>query len=155
MSVKDGSAFTFESGNCSTHNKSIAQLCSNGYIDANSTAGKLWPNYDAARAHLGGSWRLPTSAELVTLISNCTREWTVQNGVNGCLVTGKGTYSSKSIFLPAASDPSTGVYWSSAPSSDLDPQLAMNVVFNSIGQCFLSRSNRWQGFSVRAVRDAK
>ena len=55
--------------------------------------------YDAARANWGGTWRLPTKAELEELENKCTWKWTTQNGVNGYKVTGP---NSKSLFLPAA-----------------------------------------------------
>ena len=55
--------------------------------------------YDVARAHWGGTWRLPTKAEFQELIDKCSWTWTSQNGVNGYKVTGK---NGKSIFLPAA-----------------------------------------------------
>ena len=55
---------------------------------------------DVARQKLGGSWRMPTSAEFYELINNCTMTWTTQNGVDGRLFTSKK--NGKSIFLPAA-----------------------------------------------------
>jgi hypothetical protein len=76
---------------------------------------------DAANASWGGSWRMPTNAELEELIDNCTCTWTTQNGVNGYKVTSKT--NGNSIFLPAAglrdgSDlnvaGSVGCYWSSS-----------------------------------------
>ena len=77
-----------------------------------------------AAESLGSGWRLPTRTELNALRRNCgTGKWTERNGVNGCLFTGKGDYSSKSIFLPAAGYTGYGVnrkepggesgYWSS------------------------------------------
>ena len=79
--------------------------------------------YDAARANWGGSWRMPTKAEMEELRDNCTWTWTSQNGVNGMRVTGS---NGNSIFLSAAGycDGSSrynigeyGIYWSSTPSS--------------------------------------
>ena len=78
--------------------------------------------YDAARANWGGSWRMPTKAEIEELVNKCKTRWTTYNGRNGRLVTGP---NGKSIFLPAAGSrerPSqaggegmTGKYWSSTP----------------------------------------
>ena len=77
--------------------------------------------YDAARANWGGSWRLPTKAELEELKNKCTWKWTTQNGVKGYKVTGP---NGKSIFLPAAGyrlgaslyyAGEGGDYWSSTP----------------------------------------
>ena len=55
---------------------------------------------DAARANWGGSWRMPTDAELTELREQCTWTWTTQNGVNGYKVTSKS--NGNSIFLLAA-----------------------------------------------------
>ena len=63
----------------------------------------------------GDDWRMPTEAEFKALISNCTFESTSVVGVNGWLFSGKGDYSSNSIFLPAAgqalSHEGEGWYW--------------------------------------------
>lgn len=109
---------TYDGDNCPTYRLSISQLKSQGYIDSE---GNLTSQYDAARANWGGSWRLPTKAELWELINKCTWKWTTQNGVNGYKVTGP---NGNSVFLPAAGDRyrsslddagSSGSYWSSTP----------------------------------------
>ena len=160
----DGSntGFSFSGKNCPTYNKTVAQLHSGGYIDANSEDGKLMPEYDAARAHLKGDWRMPTSAEIQALIENCNHTWTTRNGVEGYAVTGKGDYESKSIFLPAAgygvesylnNSGSYGRYWSSTPSlsSGYASGYALDLNFDSDNFIRFSY-NRCQGYSVRPVR---
>lgn len=78
---------------------------------------------DAAHVNWGGSWRMPTKAELDELVdaNNCTWTWITQNGVNGYKVTSKK--NSNSLFLPAAGYRydsnlsrvgSDGNYWSSS-----------------------------------------
>ena len=58
---------------------------------------------DAARANWSGTWRVPTSVELMELRNNCTWTWTTQNGINGYKVTSKKLgYTNNWIFLPAA-----------------------------------------------------
>jgi uncharacterized repeat protein (TIGR02543 family) len=126
--ASDGSNsnFSFSSGNTPTYDKSISTLQSEGWITSD---GVLAPVHDAATVHWGDNWRIPTKDELSGLIDNCDWTWTTQNGVNGCVVKGRGTYASKSIFLPAAgygdvtslsSSGSYGVYWSSVPFSEFD-----------------------------------
>ena len=92
---------------------------------------------DAARANWGGSWRMPTDAELTELREQCTWTWTTQNGVKGYKVTSKS--NGNSIFFPAAGcryDSSLndagieGDYWSSSLGTDY-PNRAWLVRFNS------------------------
>ncbi len=102
---------------------------------------------------------MPTSEEIQALVDNCTTTWITTNGVSGRLVTGKGAYANRSIFLPAAGygydsylyDPgSYGNYWSSSPDSD-DSDLAWYLDFNSSN---FSRytDGRYGGQFVRPVR---
>lgn len=146
--------WAFTCDNCPTYG--ISDLQSFGYI--NST-GNLAPAHDAARAHWGSPWRMPTDAEFAALVSNCDTQWTARNGVNGQLVKGRGAYSSKSIFLPAAGYGSgfclsylgsLGYYWSSTPHSD-HSDVAWGLDFYS---SFFHRddSSRRDGRSVRPVR---
>lgn len=154
----DGSRFrfSFDVRNCPTSARFISELQSAGYID---TIGNLISKYDAATAHLGSPWRMPTEAEFLALINNCTTTWTTRNGVTGRLVTGKGAYASKSIFLPAAGHGndsrlddlgSRGCYRSSSPHSDYYLE-AWYLTFTS-GYFSRSSSNRYYGQSVRPVR---
>ncbi|MCQ2391280.1 MAG: hypothetical protein MJ240_07635 [Kiritimatiellae bacterium] len=156
VSVKSGTSFSFTKSNCPTYNKDVSTLQSQGYI--NST-GNLVAKYDTATAHLGAPWRMPTDAEFSALFNNCTTTWTTRNGVYGRLVTGKGAYASKSIFLPAAgygydSDlggpGSLGYYWSSAPHS-VSSYLAWGLNVDS-GYFGRSNYNRYRGQSVRPLR---
>ena len=151
--------WTFGPNTCLTYDKSEAELRSLGYIDSN---GNLALAYDAASKHLVAPWRMPTEAELAALKTNCDTEWTTRNGVNGRLVKGRGTYSSKSIFLPAAGAGegsclnglgSCGGYWSSTPESRY-PCEAWLLLFGSESYQFGANASdeRYRGFSVRPVR---
>ena len=153
----DGSSsnFSFSSDNAPTYNKNIDTLKSEGWITA---AGSLAPAHDAAHVHWGGKWRMPTDAEFSALINNCTTTWTTQNGVYGRLVTGKGAYAGRSIFLPAAGSGddsglslpgSTGHYWSSTPSTSND---AWSPFFYSSTFYLDYYGLRYLGQSVRPVR---
>ena len=157
VSVANGAAFSFDSDNCPTYVKDNTTLKSSGYIDS---TGNLVAKYDAATAHLGAPWRMPTDAEMSALISNCTTTWTKRNGVYGRLVTGTGAYASKSIFLPAAGDGggsglgyagSYGFYWSSTPSSDYSDR-AWYLYFFRSSYFIRNYHNRCNGQSVRPVR---
>ena len=106
-------------------------------FDCLDNKGKRWGTYkiggktrisptsghDAARENWGGSWRMPTEAELKELCTKCEWTRTTQGGHNGYKVTGP---NGNSIFLPAAgwcfgSDTfdvgERGYYWSSTLSS--------------------------------------
>lgn len=157
ISVKDGTGFSFSDGNCPTYGKDNSQLQSAGYIDA---SGNLTAKYDAATAHRGAPWRMPTDAEFVALINNCTTTWTSRNGLAGLLVTGKGDYASKSIFLPAAGDGSgsyfydlnkLGYYWSSTPSSSVNYALGLEF-YRNVYFRHGDASKRNCGLPIRPVR---
>jgi len=156
ISVKDGSSFLFSSGNCPTYGKNNSQLQSAGYIDS---TGNLVAAHDAATAHLGVPWRMPTVSEIDALLSNCDTTWTTRGGVSGRLVTGRGAYASKSIFLPAAGlgndsylydAGSYGCYWSSTPHSDYSYYAwYLDFYSSDFGRYYI---NRFYGQSVRPVR---
>ena len=153
------SSSPFSPSSCPTYGKVDSELLSAGYVDS---TGNLAPEYDAATAHLGAPWRMPTDAEFAALTNNCTATWTTTNGVRGCLVTGKGAYADRSIFLPTAgygsdstlgSPNSQGYYWSSTPDSE-DSHFAWHLYFNSNNFRQYIYYGRQYGLSVRPVRDA-
>ena len=143
-----------------TYNQTVDQLKTGGYLDAN---GNLVAAHDAATAHLGAPWRMPTSADFAGLNSNCTRAYVSnwnETGVNGWLVTGTGDYASKSIFLPAAgfgngdasrNPNSQGFYWSSASAADSQKAYRVYFYWNSTKFDF-GGDHRYYGATVRAVR---
>lgn len=132
------------------------------YTQANSlTYGKSLndisgnPQYDAATANWGGTWRMPTYDELNELLTNCTWTWTTQNGVKGYNVEGP---NGNSIFLPAAgyrdgsslgSAGSWGCYWSSEPYES-NSNFAYNLYFDSSFRG-MNPNSRFYGQSVRPV----
>ena len=154
-STYDWSTYKWCRGSYDTQTK----YCTNssyGTVDNKTT---LELSDDAARANWGGSWRMPTDAELTELREQCTWTWTTQNGVYGYKVTSKKSgYTNKSIFLPAAgyrNDSSIlgagsyGYYWSSSLRTDY-PRSAWYVDFDS-GGVYRSNGTRRYGFSVRPV----
>ena len=108
---------------------------------------------------------MPTDAEISALVNNCTTTWTTQNGVYGGLVTGKGAYADRSIFLPAAGfgydsnldyHGSEGYCWSSTPDSD-NSNAAWDLNFYAGGfyvdyNSPCTRCTRYYGQYVRPVR---
>ena len=135
----------YDDDNCKTWERSMSDIRGNS-------------SYDAARANWGGSWRLPTKAEFDELISNCTRQWTTQNGVAGMRFTSKR--NGNSIFLPAAgwrNGTSTivageyGIYWSSTPYEG-NSQYAYYLYFLSGGSAYSDDwCYRYYGHTVRPV----
>ena len=108
---------------------------------------------DAARAKLGGKWRIPTKAEWEELKEKCKWSWTG----SGYRVTGP---NGRSIFLPAAGYRygsssydvgSDGYYWSSSLYTD-DPGYAWGMDFGS-GDYDMYGDSRYDGFSVRPVTE--
>lgn len=105
----------------------LAEYVYNGSLFEQTIKGT---QYDAARAILGGEWRMPTKEEFTLLSENCTWEWfgadnTKFNGVQGYKVSSKvegQTY--KYIFLPVSGfideyqmihNEWMGFYWSASP----------------------------------------
>ena len=112
--------------------------------------------YDAARHNLGSPCRLPTVGEFQELNSNCTSEWTDEDGVAGRRFTSR--INGNSIFFPASGNydgtslndrGSYGYYWSSSYISATD---AYHLYFSSGGVYPAYGNNRRYGFSARAVQ---
>lgn len=110
---------------------------------------------DVARANWGGTWRMPVEAEIDELLTTCTWEWTTQNGVNGCRVTGR---NGNFIFLPAAGycgDSNLygvgtyGGYWSGSLCKESSRDACVLYLFRDY--VLWNFSNRYCGQSVRPV----
>ena len=116
---------------------------------------------DAAKAHMGSDWRMPTQTEIQELLENTENEWVEdykRSGVNGRKFTSK--INGNSIFIPAAGIyrdgsvdyvGSSGGVWSSSLKDEY-PNLAWYLYFNS-GDCYIYGSRRCIGRSVRGVMD--
>lgn len=110
---------------------------------------------DAARANLGGSWRMPTANEFQELYDNCTSAWYTLNGIEGILFT--SNINGNTLFFPAAGYYNgtslsrrglNGSYWSSTFVS------AMNARYLGFNDSTINPQNSYYrrlGFSVRAV----
>ena len=157
--ASDGSNsnFSFSDGNTPTYGKSNSALQSEGWVTAD---GVLAPEYDAAKKHWGGDWRMPTTQEFNDLKNKCDWTWTTLNGVNGYIVRGQGDYSSKSIFVPCAgagdgtsfyADGSSGCYWSSVPNSGSYAD-AWYLRFDSSCHSTEGYGFRFEGYPVRPLQ---
>lgn len=113
---------------------------------------------DIAAKKLRGNWRIPTEAEWLELLHNCTWTRTTRNSINGYWITSKKT--GKSIFLPAAgylrdificNEGSYGYYWSSSLDSYRSNKASGLSFYYYEAKVF--SSNRCDGFSVRPVCD--
>ena len=127
----------------------------NGIVDNITT---LESGDDVAHVKLGGKWRTPTYSEWNEFITQCTLEWTVNNGVNGIKATGS---NGDSVFLPAAGDynyksPSDvgayGHYWSSSLYTNNYPGCAHELRFTT-NAFRMSYNYRTFGESVRPVTE--
>ena len=120
-----------------------------GNIPTNNT-------YDMARHNMGSPCRLPTVGEFQELNSNCTSEWTDEDGVAGRRFT--SNINGNSIFFPASGYYSGttldgrgagGYYWSASFYSATN---AYFLVFNSSLVNPADDYSRRYGFTVRAVQ---
>ena len=134
------------------HNKGDSNLSCTG-DNITDTATNLW----------GENWRMPTEEEFSNLLAKCDVKWIDgstekynNTTVTGLLCTGKGAYSSNSVFLPAAGynfggdvsgQGDCGVYWSSTPK---DSDIAYDLYFDSGKKCAGNYYHN-SGYSVRAV----
>ena len=112
--------------------------------------------YDAARHNMGAPCRMPTVGEFQELNNNCDSEWTDEDGVIGRRFTSR--INGNSIFFPASgfrrgtglnSRGSSGNYWSSSLNSQTH---GYTLYFHASGVSPADYSNRFYGFSVRAVQ---
>ena len=113
---------------------------------------------DVARAQWGGTWRIPTRAELRELNKVCSWKKETRNGVKGYVVTGP---NKNSIFMPLSGryslnevteKDSYGFYWSST-LGDKYVFAAFYLSLSDDGKHGVGSSNRCDGLSVRAVTE--
>jgi len=124
----------------------------------NPSNDNLWANPKTANDPCPQGWRVPTDAELLTLVAdNVTSEWTTVNDVSGRIFTDINT--NNAFFLPAAgwrdtsgtllSAGTLGYYWSSSPTAGTS---ARYLLFNSASLNVVI-NGRVRGFSVRCVAE--
>ena len=152
----------WQDGKSAGYAQANAPFYSGGAYTTYTTAGDvLAAEHDAASVQWGADWRMPTTEEMKALYDNTTNVWTANynnTGIAGRIFTGKGDYANSSLFLPAAGyfngtscngGGSLGGYWSSTLYSSTIGRL---LSFNSGRVNPQFNGNRYNGFSVRAVR---
>ena len=150
---------TYTENNSLTYALGTQALLLRGYIDNvdedEGLLGTLTSSHDAASANWGGSWRMPTTAELEELDRKCTWTLTTQGG-NVYKVTGP---NGNHIFLPAAGyrhgsslyyAREGGYYWSSSLTA-VNSFCADNLHFGS--GIYENWCHRNWGLSVRPVSE--
>ena len=112
---------------------------------------------DAAHVNMGGSWHMPSPAQIKELIDNTTSTWTILDNVIGMKFTSKKN-ASKYIFIPAAGKAWGGSIYSShyygfIGSSMLSTKyvdIVPYLYFNPESAC-LNYDYRYRGLSIRGV----
>ena len=111
---------------------------------------------DAARANWGGTWRMPTEAEIEEMEENCTFTKTTLNGVNGWTITSE--INGNSIFVPVNGHYEDGNlkheeynFASTWSSSYYDYGNYRATTFRIVSHLGASYEYRCEGYPVRAV----
>lgn len=161
--INDGHSFDWANYKwCKGSNDSMTKYCTLGsYGDNDFTDDKivLEAADDAATAHWGDAWRIPTIEEWSELRDSCVWDKKQLNGMNGYRVSApNGNY----IFLPVAGGRygaelnkvgSSGYYWSSSLYID-SPAYVSGVLLNSDDAQCGGTYSRFRGLSVRPVYDS-
>lgn len=149
-----GASSETDYGNYYQYGKGAAQYAATSGDSAYSgKENPLAASVDTAVQVWGGSWHMPTRAQMEELTANTTYEWTTINGVNGGKFTAtNGNY----VFFPAAGRwyngsqfgvGNDGNYWGSSPDGSVD---ACSLGFGSGGKG-VDGGSRKGGGSVRPV----
>lgn len=130
----------------------------NSVKDCVCPGGVLASEYDAAHVNMGGSWRMPTLAEMVELIDGTTQSVEKQNGVKGVRFISKA--NGNSIFIPFAGrrygsvidyNGICGFVWSSSLCA-CNAYLS-HYIISYDGNTDVSRNLHNDGLAVRGVHE--
>lgn len=152
---------TYKYGNADFYN--LTKYCSsNDYADFGNNGftdnlTELQTNDDPATSNWGSGWRTPSKDQWEELLVHTTSQWTTCNGVNGRLFTSKK--NGHTLFLPAAGsrfgsklyDAGSDIWYRSRSLYTESPNGAWGFL-NDGQRCFVDAIDRFQGFSVRPVR---
>jgi hypothetical protein len=154
-----GASSETDYGNYYQYGKGAAQYAAtSGDSNYGGTEDPLDSSVDTASQVWGGSWHMPTKAQMQELTANTTYQWVTNykgSGING------GTFTATNgavLFIPAAGYwyggsqgdvGKLGRYWGSSPYAS-DYAYILNFIS---GNVYWDKSNyRYDGFAVRAVR---
>ena len=152
-----GASSETDYGNYYQYGKGAAQYAAtSGDSNYGGTEDPLDSSVDTASQVWGGSWHMPTRAQMQELTANTTYQWVTNykgSGING------GTFTATNgavLFIPAAgywyrgsqsSVGDIGNYWGSSPSGSNN---AYSLNLNN-GRKGVDGGNRKYGYSVRPV----
>ncbi|HAM94493.1 MAG TPA: hypothetical protein DCP86_03125 [Porphyromonadaceae bacterium] len=88
------------------------------------------PQYDAARKHWGGKWRMPTGEDFYMLIRKCKWEEAEMNGKKGFLLT--SIKNGNVMFVPSCRDNEIlGYYWTTDECDMEDKELSVELMYTT------------------------
>ena len=129
-----------------------------GVVD---NATRLLPKDDAARAIMGGRWRIPTKEDWAELRKECTWVLGAMNKVQGYYVTSnKEGYTDKTIFIPFVGyksgeeikfDEAHGYYWMSDLFTSTPSEAYIEYIHTT--SHYLNSHLRCDGLPIRPVSD--
>ncbi|MCR5159352.1 MAG: hypothetical protein K6D37_09555 [Prevotella sp.] len=138
-------------------NPSLTKYCDRGGYGALDGKISLELEDDVAHVKWGGSWHIPTEAEILELINNCEHEWTTVNDVSGMIFRGA---NGNSIFIPAAGSKKNetlstgeGEYWSTTLGNHSTTIPYFDFYRNNIEvyEGGLYNTQRYRGYTIRPV----
>lgn len=145
-----------------TATKSIYDNSTWQYHNVNLGADIAGTQYDVAHVKWGSTWKMPSNAQVMTLINNCNYAWTTQNGVTGMKFIGP---NGNSVFFPAAgvkgmgpgNTPSysevgtAGYYWQSTNDDVLNSNI--DLMIDNSGPHGLAGRGGMHGCTIRPVTE--
>lgn len=152
-----GASSETDYGNYYQYGKGAAQYAAtSGDSNYSGTEDPLDSSVDTAVQVWGGSWHMPTRAQMEELTANTTYQWVTDyngSGIKGGLFTAQ---NGNSVFFPAAglwdigsqfNVANSGDYWGSSP----DGSDGAYYLYFYDGDDGVSRNGREGGYSVRPV----
>ena len=119
----------------------------NNPININNISGT---EYDAATITLGGTWRMPTKAELEELAKNCTRNQITLNGTVCMELTGP---NGNKLIIARGGLGEQGTTHEDGYGLWSSTKFSASTAYRAWEWTYISFSYTWQGIPIRPVRD--